>query len=76
MELMFGGRFRYIGRSRSLAEYRADLGGGLGQRIVNSVRQVVQMPWFIKNLALKGLLKMHLGGAIRKVTGRRPEWPY
>ena len=75
-ELMFGGRFRFIGRSRTLAEYRADLRGGLSQRIANSVRQVVQMPWFIKNVTLKVLLKMHLGGAIRRATGRRPEWPY
>ena len=75
-ELMFGGRFRYIGRSRTLAEYRADLRGGLGQRVANSLRQVVQMPWFIKNVTLKVLLKMHLGGAILKLTGRRPEWPY
>jgi predicted O-methyltransferase YrrM len=75
-ELMLGGRFRYVGRSRSLAEYRADLGGGLAPRLANSLRQVVQLPWFIKNLTLKVLLKLGLGGVIQRVTGRQPEWPY
>ena len=75
-ELMLGSRFRYVGRSRSLAEYRADLGGGLAQRVANTLRQVVQLPWFIKNLILKALLTLRLGSAVRRVTGRCPEWPY
>ena len=75
-ELMFGRRFRYVGRSRSLTEYRADLADGFAARAANTARQVAQVPWFAKNLALKVLLKARLGGAIRKVTGRLPEWPY
>lgn len=75
-ELMFGRRFRYIGRSRSLAEYRADLGVGFRARAANAARQVAQLPWFAKNLALKVLLSLRLGAVITKVTGRRPEWPY
>jgi predicted O-methyltransferase YrrM len=75
-ELTFGDRFRYVGRSRSLAEYRADLGAGRAPRVANSLRQVAQLPWFAKNLTLKVLLKLGLGGAMRRLTGRRPEWPY
>jgi hypothetical protein len=75
-ELMFGRRFRYAGRSRSLAEYRADLGAGRSTRAINSARQIAQVPWFLKNLALKVLLTLRLGGAIRRITGRVPEWPY
>lgn len=75
-ELALGDRFRYVGRSRSLAEYRADLGTGLAPRAANSLRQVAQLPWFAKNLTVKVLLKVGLGGAIRRLTGRRPEWPF
>jgi methyltransferase family protein len=75
-ELLLGSKFRYIARSRTLAEYRADLGEGLPARSVNALRQIAQLPWFIKNLGLKVLLKLRLGRLIAKLTGRRPEWPY
>jgi hypothetical protein len=73
---MCGRRFRYVGRSRSLSEYRADLDGVWKSRVFNALRQIAQTPWFIKNLALKVLLTLHLGGLIERVFGRRPEWPY
>jgi predicted O-methyltransferase YrrM len=75
-ELMFGARFRYVGRSRSLTEYRADLASGFRSRAGNVVRQVAQLPWFCKNITLKALLSLRLGPLIAKLTGRRPEWPY
>ena len=75
-ELLCGRRFRYVGRSRSLTEYRADLDGVWKSRILNALRQIAQLPWFAKNLALKVLLTLRLGGLIGRVTGRRPEWPY
>jgi predicted O-methyltransferase YrrM len=75
-ELMFGRRFRYITRSRSLAEYRADLGPGWRHRASNALRQVAQLPWVAKNLAVKVLLSLHLDGVITRLTGRRLEWPY
>ena len=49
-ELMFGGRWRYVGRARSLTEYRADLDGTH--------------------------VRCKLGGLLKKITGRDPEWPY
>lgn len=75
-ELLFGRRFRYIGRSRSLTEYRTDLGGGWHSRAINALRQITQLPWFAKNIGLKMLLKLHLGVVIERLTGHRPEWPY
>ena len=75
-ELLCGRRFRYIGRSRSLAEYRADLTDGVRARGANALRQAAQLGWFAKNLALKVLLTVRLGGVIERLTGRRPEWPY
>ena len=75
-ELMFGTRWRYVGRARSLTEYRADLDGTLRSRLGNAARQALQLPWFAKNLLLKVLLTLKLGGVVRKITGREPEWPY
>jgi hypothetical protein len=75
-ELVVGRRFRYVGRSRSLAEYRADLGEDRRSRATNAWRQIAQLPWFAKNLALKVMLELRLGNLIKRVTGRVPEWPY
>ena len=75
-ELMFGKRFRYVGRSRSLTEYRADLPDGWRPRAANSLRQIAQLPWFAKNIGLKVLLTLRLGGVIGRATGHVPEWPY
>jgi SAM-dependent methyltransferase len=72
-ELVFGRRFRYVGRSRSLAIYRADLHGG---RARNAAPQLAQLPWFLSNLALKAALKLGLGKAMRRLGREVPEWPY
>ena len=71
---MFGRRFRYVGRSRSLTIYRADLHGGRSCR--NAARQLAQLPWFVKNLALKVALKLGLGKLLRRFGREVPEWPY
>ena len=75
-ELVAGRRFRYVGRVRSLAVYHADLDGTLASRVANAGCQLAQLPWFAGNLALKVVLTIGLGGAVGRVTGRRPEWPY
>ena len=74
-ELLFG-RFRYVGRSRSLAEYRADLGDGPGSRIANAGRQALQLPWFAKVVLIKVLLTIGVGKVWQKVTGRETPWPF
>ena len=67
-ELAFGGRFRYVGRARSLTTYRADLRGG---RFANAGRQLAQLPWFVKNVALKVALKLGLGKVLRTLRPTR-----
>ncbi|HEY4332701.1 MAG TPA: class I SAM-dependent methyltransferase [Ilumatobacteraceae bacterium] len=75
-ELMFGSRFRYAGRARSLTIYHADLDGGWRSRAVSSLHQVAQLPWFAKNLAIKVALTAKLG-RLWTMAGRPvPEWPY
>ncbi len=75
-ELMLDGRFRYVGRARSLTEFRADLDGGAKSRALNALRLVAQLPWFVKNLLVKVLITVKLGGVLKAITGRDPEWPY
>jgi len=75
-ELAFGGRFRYVGRARSLTEYRADLADGPRARVVNALRQLAQLPWFARNLAIKVLMTARLGGLVKLLTRSEPEWPY
>ena len=75
-ELLLGGRFRYVGRSRSMTIYRADLGGGVSARAANAARQLAQLPWFFKNVALKVALTLGLGKALARSGRRVPEWPY
>ena len=72
-ELAFGRRFRYVGRSRSLAIYRADLRRGVA---ANAARQLAQLPWFVKNLALKVALKLGLGKVLARLGRSTPDWPY
>ena len=73
-ELVPGRRFRYVGRSRSLAEYRADLAPS--GRAANAARQLAQLPWFARNVALKVLLTLGLGTLWRRAGRTPPEWPY
>ncbi len=72
--LVAGRRFRYVGRTRSLAEYRADLADH-GRR-GNAGRQLLQLPWFVRNLALKVLLTLGWGKLLRRLGRPAPEWPY
>jgi predicted O-methyltransferase YrrM len=53
--LFFTGKFRYVGRSRTLAEYRREAIPGLG-RLPNAARQAAQLPWFARNVLVKAAL--------------------
>jgi len=76
-QLVAGRTFRYVGRSRSLAEYRADLAGaGPASRAANALRQLAQLPWFVKNVALKVALTLGLGRLAKRLGRPAPEWPY
>lgn len=66
-ELAWSRRFRYVGRTRSLTIYRADA-DPQALPIGNALRQLAQLPWFVRNVALKVLIAA-------KVL-RNSEWPY
>ena len=75
-ELVAGRRFRYVGRSRSMTIYRADLERGPRSRLANAIRQLAQLPWFAKNVALKVLLTLRLGSLLSRMGRPVPDWPY
>lgn len=63
--LLVSDRFRYVGRSRSLAVYRVDPTIG---RTASGVRQLAQLPWFALNVTKKVLISARIL--------RNTEWPY
>lgn len=75
-ELVWSSRFRYVGRSRSLAIYRADLPPGTRARFGNAARQLAQLGWFARNVTLKVLLTLGLGKLLARLGREAPEWPY
>lgn len=64
-ELVPSRRFRYVGRSRSLAIYRADRSSS---RWGSAARQLAQLPWFAWNVTKKVLISARVL--------RNAEWPY
>jgi methyltransferase family protein len=74
--LFFSSRWRYVGRSRSLAQYRREelLAGA---RAVNALRQAAHIPWFVRNLVIKVLLVARLR-PVARLLGQPDEdaWPY
>jgi predicted O-methyltransferase YrrM len=72
---VFGRRWRYAGRSGSLVEYHAQAAPMHGHdRAVNTVRQLAQLPWFIRNVAVKVALSLRLRRVARALGSE--EWPY
>jgi predicted O-methyltransferase YrrM len=71
--LAFGGEFRYVGRARSLAEYRREPVRGVA-RLRNAARQLAQLGWFARNLAIKLALMARLRRVARWLGS--DEWPY
>ena len=75
--LFFSGRWRYVGRTRSLAQYRReDLSAG-PRGCATPLRQAVHLPYFVRN----GLIKVALVARLRPVArllGQPDEdaWPY
>jgi predicted O-methyltransferase YrrM len=74
-KLMFSGHWRYAGRSRSLAEYRRERVKGAA-RLANVGRQLAQLPWFARNLAIKALIVAKLPQATRLLGHSGDNWPY
>jgi predicted O-methyltransferase YrrM len=74
-ELVFTDGWRYAGRSRSLAEYRRE---PLARRarLANVGRQLAQVPWFARNMAIKALVVARLGNVARLLGHDGETWPY
>ena len=73
--LLLSGRWRYAGRSRSLAEYVREPVRG-GARFANVGRQLAQLPWFARNVAIKVLITARLPKATRLLGHTGEHWPY
>ena len=75
MRLMFAGRaFRYVGRSGSLVEYRLeDL--DVRARVVNGLAQAHELPYFLRNCAVKLALVARLR-PLARMLGEHGHWPY
>ena len=74
--LLFAGeQFRYVGRSGSLVHYRrADL--STRERLRNAGRQLAELPWFARNLAVKLAIVARLRPLARLLGHRSGPWPF
>ena len=72
--LVFGREFRYVGRSQSMTEYRREPVRG-GARVGNAGRQLLELPYFARNVLFKVLITLKLR-RVTKWLGGTGEWPY
>lgn len=72
--LFAGGKFRYIGRSGTMTEYRReDLTPA--DRMANCFRQLLELPYFARNVLFKLLILAGLR-PVTRLLGGTGEWPY
>ena len=62
--MLLSPEFRYVRRCQSLAEYRREPVGGIAQ-LRNVARQLAAVPWFLRNVAIRTLNAVGLGGVTR-----------
>jgi predicted O-methyltransferase YrrM len=73
--LVWSGRFAYVGRTGSLAEYRRT--GPRGRaRVASALRQLAQLPWFARNVLVKLALVLRLRPLARALGHASGDWPY
>jgi predicted O-methyltransferase YrrM len=75
VSLFFGSRFRYVGRTRSLAEYRR-LAMSDRQRMASAGRQAAQLPWFVRNVVVKVALVAGLRPLARLLGHTQDTYPH
>jgi predicted O-methyltransferase YrrM len=77
VELFLHPRFRYVGRSGTLTEYRrrGDRFGPRG-RTKNALRQARELPYFAYNVLLKVMIKVGLGRFTKYLGHPSSDWPY
>jgi predicted O-methyltransferase YrrM len=73
--ITFGSRWRYIGRTASLAEYRRE-SLRVSARVSNAARQMAQLPWFVRNVIVKVAILTRLRPLARLAGHRGDHWPY
>lgn len=73
--LVFGSRFRYAGRTGSLAEYEHVEVHGRA-RAANVLRQLAELPWFTRNLLVKAAIVARLRPVARLLGHHDGPWPY
>jgi predicted O-methyltransferase YrrM len=73
--LVPSGRFAYVGRTASLAEYRRTDPRGRA-RLVSAARQLAQLPWFARNVLVKVALVLRLRPVARALGHASGDWPY
>lgn len=72
--LFFGERFRYVGRSGSMTEYRR-MHLSPKARAKNAARQAASLPWFLRNVVLKVCITLKLR-PLYKLLRSDGTWPY
>jgi predicted O-methyltransferase YrrM len=76
LRLLFtSGRFRYVGRSGSLAEYRREELAP-GDRARNVAAQAAQVPYWVRNSLIKVALVAGRPGLARRFGHDTGHWPY
>ncbi len=75
MSTFASGTWRYVGRSRSMAEFRRENLGPV-ERAGNAARQLLQLPWFARNVIIKALLTLKLYPLTRIFRHDSRVWPY
>ena len=76
LRLLFGSsRFRYVGRSGSLAEWHREPLGGV-ERLRNLVRQAAGLPYFVRNGFIKVALVAKQPRIARLFGHDTGHWPY
>lgn len=68
-------RWKYVGRAQSMAEFRhVDL--GTAESVKNLMRQLAQLPWFVRNVVIKVLITVKLAPLARLLGHHGTDWPY
>jgi predicted O-methyltransferase YrrM len=75
LSLFFGDGFRYVGRSRTLAEYRREHLPAT-DRVMNASRQALSLPWFVRNVLVKVALVARMPVLARALRHRDAVFPY
>jgi predicted O-methyltransferase YrrM len=73
--ITFGARWRYVGRTSSLAEYRRERVAGRAY-LSNASRQLAELPWFMRNVIVKLALVTRVRPLARLLGHDGDDWPY